>query len=734
MARAAVTGGAGFLRYAVRHTAMAGPDDKDLTDQWLAAELNRIWLLAERALRAYQRAQIRPQPGHPSIAEVEAVFTARRMARLGAAQTAPEDEAQLSAAIEQAESTLGAIRRKALLGRLVETLELRPLEVETLVATMAPHLDAPLAEVFGVLRGPTAGRRGVDLALIAQLYRLKRAERVTLLDALDPERPLLHWRLLQVVPTESMEWYASMSHRALRPTFDLVSSLCGRGDLPPEMVRIATFTRSQPTLDDLRFDPAMKIEVEALCRAAHGAKHRDLPWMVVWGPAGIGKRTIATKIAAYGGGALLSFDPSAVERGMFDEMFARAQREALIRGAMLYIGPLTDELVQGGGREIARRCEGYRGAILIGVEASSPPKLRLDHAVWEIGVRLPSEPTRVRLWEDALPPDCRDPDLQIDTIARAFNLTPGEVDRSAAEARIIAERDGGRKVRHQDVRGGVERRLRNDLGELARRITPTGSWDDLVLPQQDMDRVEEFISRKKYFHQVYGTWGFGERIGYGKGLIALFSGPPGTGKTMLAALIAQALDLDLYQVDLAQVVSKWVGETEKQLGKVFDQAERAHAVLLFDEADSLFAKRTEVKGANDRYGNMAVNYLLQRLEQYTGVAVLTTNKDTALDEALQRRLTLHLHLDIPDIPERERLWKTFLPPRVPVEPDIDLHVLATEFELSGGYIKNAAVRAAFLAASAGAPVGMEILRLASALELEDMGRVVWRRNVEARAN
>jgi SpoVK/Ycf46/Vps4 family AAA+-type ATPase len=277
----------------------------------------------------------------------------------------------------------------------------------------------------------------------------------------------------------------------------------------------------------------------------------------------------------------------------------------------------------------------------------------------------------------------------------------------------------------------VTRRLRNDLGEMAQPITVTTTWADLVLPQEDMDRIQEFIARRKYADKVYNEWGYGQRIGYGKGLIALFSGPPGTGKTMLAGLIAQALDLDLFQVDLANVVSKWVGETEKQLAKVFDQAERAHAVLLFDEADSLFAKRTEVKSSNDRYGNMATNYLLQRLEQYTGVAVLTTNKDASLDEALQRRLTLHLYLDIPDTDERERLWRSFMPERAPVSRDVDLRTLALEFELSGGYIKNAAVRAAFLAASHDAPISMELLRLASALEMEDMGRVVFHRTKDS---
>jgi ATP-dependent 26S proteasome regulatory subunit len=717
----------------------AQTDSKDIADQWLAAELNRIWLVSERALRAFQRAQIRPQPGHPSIAEVEAILAARRAARLGnAAQSGVDDEASLTKAIDQVESGLGALRKRAPLGRLIENLQLRPLEIETLLVVIAPHLDAPLAEIFNILKGTSSGRRGVDLALVAQLFRLKRSERVSLLDALDPDRPLLRWRLVQVLPAESFEAFNSMSHRAFKPTFDLVSTLCGRTELAPELTRYAALTYEKPNLDGLRYDDAQKKSLEAFCNAAKKDRGNGGPWMVLWGPSGVGKRTAAGRIAAFAQRPLLAFDPNLVERNVFDEVFARMQREALIRDAMLYIGPLTSEasptertvpLMQNGARELVRRIADYKGPVFLGIDSFQPPKIAADHAVWELPVKIPSEPTRVLLWEDALPKDVRAPDLQLENLARAFNLTPGEIQRSANEAKLIAAR-GNRHVTHGDVRGGVERRLRNDLGELAKRIEVVTKWEDLVLPQHDMDRVLEFIARKKHQDQVYRAWGFGERVGYGKGLIALASGPPGTGKTMLAGLIAQALDLDLYQVDLAQVVSKWVGETEKQLGKVFDQAERAHAVLLFDEADSLFAKRTEVKQANDRYGNMATNYLLQRLEQYTGVAVLTTNKDTALDEALQRRLTLHLRLEIPDIDERKRLWKTFLPPKAPVEKDIDLHTLAKEFELSGGYIKNAAVRAAFLAAQANAPIGMEILRLASALELEDMGRVVWQRALD----
>jgi len=189
-------------------------------------------------------------------------------------------------------------------------------------------------------------------------------------------------------------------------------------------------------------------------------------------------------------------------------------------------------------------------------------------------------------------------------------------------------------------------------------------------------------------------------------------------------LIARELGYELYQVDLSQIFSRWLGETEKALGKVFDQAERAHAVLLFDEADALFAKRTEVEDSHDRYANVAVNFLLQRLERYSGVAVLTTNKDTYLDEALRRRLNLHLQLEEPEVVERFQLWQKHLPRSVPGSDTVDIASLATDYELTGGYIKNVAVRATFLSAAENVPLSTHQIRRAAQLELEDLGRVV----------
>ena len=702
--------------------------ERQLAEQWLGAELNRVWLVAERCLRQYQRAQLRPLPDNPALAEIEGIFTARRSAR-GGSSTGPLDEVELGQSLADAEATVQALRRSAPIGRMAENLRLTALEVETLVVSMAPHVDAPLSDVVALLRGSPA-RRGVDLALVSQLYQLKRSDRLGLLDAIDPERPLLLWRMIQVMPPDSLESYSSVNYRAIMPTFDVLSVLTGRGDLAPALARCAELRRGDASLSSLVLDDPTYSRVATLCEGAAQAQAlghvSQMPWLLLWGPRGIGKRELATRIAAHAGRSLLAFDPNRVDQGMLDDLLRRAQREALLRGAVLYLGPLRADLLADNAKELLKRITDYPSLVILGLETQQQPRLKIERSLQEIELPLPSEPVRRKLWESAVPASRRGPDLDLDSMARAFHLTPGEIVETGRESAELAELNKSGVISHDEVRRGIDRRLRNELGDMARRIQVVAKWDDLVLPPEDLDRVREFIGRSKHATRVYTDWGFGQRLGYGKGMISLFSGPPGTGKTMLAGIIAQELDLDIYQVDLAQVVSKWVGETEKQLSRVFDQAERAHAVLLFDEADSLFAKRTEVKSSNDRYGNLAVNYLLQRLEHYSGVVVMTTNKEASLDEALQRRLTLHLHLQVPEPPERERLWRSMLPTKAPSARNINFKSLANDYEISGGYIKNVALRAAFLAAQEGVSIHMGLLRRAAALELEDMGRLVAR--------
>ena len=209
----------------------------------------------------------------------------------------------------------------------------------------------------------------------------------------------------------------------------------------------------------------------------------------------------------------------------------------------------------------------------------------------------------------------------------------------------------------------------------------------------------------------------------GRGITALFQGPPGTGKTMVAGALAHELGIDLYRVDLSKIMSKWIGETERNLATIFDAAEDGQVILLFDEADSLFAKRTEVRSSNDRYANLEVNYLLQRLDSFEGIAILTTNAGTSIDQAFKRRMSFRLSFPFPDEDTRAQLWRTHLPPELPVQGELALDVLARKYQLSGGYIRNACTRAAFLAAQQASPLQQHHLERAVALEFAELGKL-----------
>jgi SpoVK/Ycf46/Vps4 family AAA+-type ATPase len=215
----------------------------------------------------------------------------------------------------------------------------------------------------------------------------------------------------------------------------------------------------------------------------------------------------------------------------------------------------------------------------------------------------------------------------------------------------------------------------------------------------------------------------GEALSTSRGITALLQGPPGTGKTLVAGVIARELGLDLYQVDLSKVMSKWIGETERNLATIFDAAEDGQAILLFDEADSLFAKRTEVRSSNDRYANLEVNYLLQRLDSFEGIAILTTNFGTSIDAAFKRRMSFRLSFPFPDEETREQLWRVHLPPQLPIEGELALDRLARKYQIAGGYIRNACLRAAFLAAQDETSLDQSHLDRAVRLEYAELGKL-----------
>jgi SpoVK/Ycf46/Vps4 family AAA+-type ATPase len=264
------------------------------------------------------------------------------------------------------------------------------------------------------------------------------------------------------------------------------------------------------------------------------------------------------------------------------------------------------------------------------------------------------------------------------------------------------------------------------LGDLAIKIEPRAGWDELILPQDKIVHLREICSHFRYRYRVLCEWGYGKKLSYGKGLSAIFSGPSGTGKTMAAEVLARELDVDLYKVDLSGVVSKYLGETEKNLRRIFDEAEASNAILFFDEADALFGKRTKVADAHDRYANVETSYLLQKMEEYEGVVILATNLSENMDDAFTRRIRFIVEFPFPDEANRLRIWKTHLAGGAR-EGELDLGALAREFNLSGGHIRNIAVAAAFSAASEGSTIRLQHILHGTRREFEKLGRK-WRDN------
>jgi hypothetical protein len=307
-------------------------------------------------------------------------------------------------------------------------------------------------------------------------------------------------------------------------------------------------------------------------------------------------------------------------------------------------------------------------------------------------------------------------------LAARYVIGPGAIADVVAEADHYAHAAGA-PIDREAVEAAVARRLSLRIGAYGAVVSRKARMSELVLPDEVIDTLRDMIAMVRERAQILERWGYQRHLGISRGVSGLFSGEPGTGKTMAASVCASELGLELVRIDLSAVVSKYVGETEKNLAKIFDEAQDAHAMLLFDEADSLFGKRTELKTAQDRFANLEINYILQRMETFDGVSVLTTNAESAIDPALQRRLNFRIRFPEPDVDEREKLWRQLLPPQVGLA-EADFHALAERFDMTGGYIKNAVVRAAVIAARAGRSLSAEDLWHGAHHEYIEMGKVM----------
>ena len=323
------------------------------------------------------------------------------------------------------------------------------------------------------------------------------------------------------------------------------------------------------------------------------------------------------------------------------------------------------------------------------------------------------------LWASAMGPVAGPLDGHLDALAAQFHLDAESIQNIGASV-LAEEAVPSAEPLETRLWDACRARAQPRMDSLAQRIEPVATWDDLVLPAPALDRLREITVHVRHRARVYGDWGFALRGARGLGISALFAGGSGTGKTLAAEVIAHELRLDLYRIDLSQVVSKYIGETEKNLRRVFDAAEEGGAILLFDEADALFGKRSEVKDSHDRHANIEVSYLLQRMECYRGLAVLTTNRRNDLDSAFLRRIRFVITFPFPDAPQRAEIWRRIFPVETPLG-GLDYDRLA-RLNIPGGNIRNIALHAAFHAAETGGPVQMEHIRCAAEVEFTKLER------------
>jgi hypothetical protein len=625
---------------------------------------------------------------------------------------------------------------------------LTPVERAVLVTTLAAEVDPLFRAVCRGLQGELAGPT-LQVGTIVELVTgaLEEAIDTTLLFLGDAKL-----RLHALVTVEDAAPPRDLPLQALKVKLDrnLALYLLGsRASAAPPWITLVVPSR---VLGQARLEEQAKSDLVNYLFAARDAGKRLL--VEIQGPFAVGKKYLAEGLCAELGRPLLVADCRVIAESIGEKelasRMAELRRETILAGAVPYLDNYDFLLGKKDASAPPQQSDEHASQV---VQASAILTMPLDvqrflgkldlgfcgaverfeplagiAEVLRIHLPFPTPRQRAAIWGQVLESleTKLDDDVDLFEIGRKLSLDPARV-HSACRAALASARVrnlAAPVVTRHDLIEASRHQLSHDLKSLAVRVDKAYRWEDLVISVDGYHSLMEMISYAQNAEQVYEKWGFAAKHGVAQGVSALFSGPPGTGKTMCAGVIARELDMELFRVDLSRVVSKWIGETEKNLSRVFDEAERSHAVLLFDEADSLFAKRTEVKSSVDRYANLEVNFLLQRMESFTGITVLTTNFEDTIDTAFKRRLTFRIRFEKPDADARAALWEKMFPAAAELAADVDFGELGRKFEVSGGNIRNAAIRSAFLATAEGHAIDMDTIKRATLREAREMGLLI----------
>ena len=610
------------------------------------------------------------------------------------------------------------------LTELASRLQLTRFEVDCLLICLAPELDPRYERLYAYLQDDVTKRRpSVDLALnlLCPTFESKMAGRLRFLSG----SPLIKGKLLQLFDDPSHP-HPTLLGKYLRIDERIVSYLLGSNEPDADLLAAVTLVEPKASLGDLVMAPEKKQRLASLAQR----KRESGILLYLKGPYGSGRQATAEALCRELQLNLLVVDGRRLagsDEAGFQDLVQLAAREALLQRAVLYWSGfdalLTDEKNAWRAALLRAFDSLHNFGFLAGESAWDPTGEGIQLPFLRLDFERPSYSERAQIWEIALGEAGQ---WDVSALANKFRFTPGQIQDAAGTARNLARwRDPEHGVPAMaDLYEACRLHSSRKLSTLGRNIKPRHSWNDIVLPDDRLQHLREICNSMKYRSLVYDHWGFDRKLSTGKGLNILFAGPSGTGKTMAAEIMAGELGLDLYKIDLSTVVSKYIGETEKNLSRIFAEAETSNAILFFDEADALFGKRSEVRDSHDRYANIEINYLLQKMEEHEGVVILATNFRKNMDDAFVRRIHFTVDFPFPNESDRYRIWERVWPEETPQAAGLDLEGLARRFELAGGNIRNIALAAAFLAANDGGVVNMTHLLHGTRREFQKMGKVI----------
>ncbi|MBZ5529870.1 MAG: ATP-binding protein [Acidobacteriia bacterium] len=613
-----------------------------------------------------------------------------------------------------------------------ETFGLSMFDIDVLLIALAPELDLRYQRVYSFLQDDVTRKLPtVDLAL--NLLCVNAEERLARRAHFTADGPLVRNKLLHLIP-DSNQGAPALLSCFLKVDEQIISQMLGEPGMDSRLEPLARLVEANEDWQQLPLVEEIKSVLPQLakCTQENGQSLR----LYFQGVPGSGKRKAAEALALFLGRPLLVADLGQLAeiKSHPEQLLLLLFREAQRKGAVLYavgLDAFVREEHAAVKRQLFEVALRHPGVLVLAGSGPFPAEAEDGFPVVNVPFEYLEFKERRAYWLDCLrSSDAALSDSELDSLTAAFRLTPAQIQAAVAAAcnlgRWQSLRNSSSPAQSRpglnEIFASVRAQCGHRLTQLARKLLPKYAWEDIVLPPDQLEQLKEICVQAQYRHVVYDEWGFGDKLSLGKGLNVLFSGPPGTGKTMAAEVIARELHLDLYRIDLSQIVSKYIGETEKNLEAVFNAAENSNAILFFDEADALFGKRSEVRDSHDRYANIEIAYLLQKMEEYQGISILATNLAQNLDDAFVRRLQAIVEFPFPDETYRRRIWEVAFPKDAPVAGDVDFAMLARQIRLAGGNIRNIALSAAFFAAQGQQEIAMDHLARAARREYQKLGR------------